>query len=123
MSCKGFPVFLLILMLVMVGLGGCNGNERIDSKDQIITQKVLDDCEKSQVKRCDVDAVMSRTESYCSTKGLSEDDCTRVKIEMVRDLSARDDKKLEEVNKKNDALRKRILELQGQNDAAGKVGK
>jgi hypothetical protein len=121
MSCKGFPVFLLVLMLVVIGLGGCN--ESVTSKDQIITQKVLDDCEKSQVEKCDVDAVMSRTESYCSTKGLSEDDCIRVKTEMVRDLNARDDKKLEEVNKKNDALRKRILELQGQNDAAGKVGK
>ncbi len=119
MSCKGFPVFLLILMLVVISLGGCK--ESINSKDQIITQKLLDDCEKSQVEKCDVDAVMSRTESYCSTKGLSEDDCTRVKTEMVRDLNARDDKKLEELDKEKDALRKRILELQGQNEAADKV--
>jgi polyhydroxyalkanoate synthesis regulator phasin len=119
MSCKGFPVFLLILMLIVIGLGGCK--ESINSKDQIITQKLLDDCEKSQVKSCDVDAVMSRTESYCSTKGLSEDDCTRVKIEMVRDLSARDDKKLEEENKKIDALRKRVLELERQNQEADRV--
>ncbi len=121
MSCKGFPVFLLILMLVVISLGGCK--ESINSKDQIITQELLDACEKSQSRNCDVDTFMPRTERYCLTKGLSEDDCTRVKIEVVRDLNARDDKKLEEQNKKNDALRKRIGELQGQNEAADKVGK
>jgi hypothetical protein len=110
MSCKGFPVFFLILMLVVIGLSGCK--ESINSKDQIITQELLDACKKSESRSCEVDAVMPRTESYCSTKGLSEDDCTRVKIEVVRDLNAREDKKLEELDKEKDALRKRIAEFQ-----------
>ncbi len=119
MFCRKVLVSSLALVLVVFGFSGCKA--RIDSKDQIITQKLLDDCEKSQVKRCEVDAVMPRIESYCSTKGLSEDDCTRVKIEVVRDLNARDDKKLEELDKEKDALRKRILELQGQNQEADRV--
>jgi hypothetical protein len=106
-------------MLLVIGFVGCK--ESINSKDQIITQELLDACKKSQAKRCEVDAVMPRIESYCSTKGLSEDDCTRVKIEVVRDLNAREDKKLEELDKEKDALRKRIGELQGQNEAADKV--
>jgi hypothetical protein len=121
MSCKGFPVFLLILMSVVIGLGGCSGNERIDSKDQIITQKVLDDCEKSDSKNCLSDAISSRTERYCSTRRLSNSDCINVNLEVLRQVRAQKDKEFQETNKEIEIKRKQNAELERQNQEADRV--
>jgi hypothetical protein len=114
MFCKGLPVFLLILMSLVIGLSGCNGNERIDSKDQIITQKVLDDCEKSDSKNCLSDAISSRTEKYCLSRGLSEFDCNGVKLEVIRGVRAQKDKQYEETNKEIEVRTKQNAELERQ---------
>jgi hypothetical protein len=120
MFCKGLPVFLLILMLVVIGLSGCNGNEPIDSKDQIITQKIYDDCKKSDSKSCLTDALESRTNRYCLAKDLSEFDCEGVKLEIIRMLRAKEDKEVEEINKQNEVTKQKIIELQRQNQEAGR---
>jgi hypothetical protein len=119
MSCKGFPVFLLILMLLVIGLSGCK--EPINSKDQIITQKVLDDCKKSNSKSCLSDAIDSRTEQYCSTKELSRYDCNNVKLEVIRGVRAQQDKEYEEINKEIETKRKQNAELEGQNVEADRI--
>jgi hypothetical protein len=118
MSCKDFPVFLLILMLVVIGLSGCN--PPIHSKDQIITQKIYDDCKKSDSKSCLTDALESRTNRYCLAKDLSEFDCEGVKLEIIRMLRAKEDKEVEEINKQNEVTKQKIIELQRQNQEAGR---
>jgi hypothetical protein len=124
MSCKGFPVFFLILTLVVAGFSGCNKNdenERISSKDQIITQKIYDDCKKSDSKSCLTNALTSRADRYCLAMNLSEFDCSSVKLEVIRMLRAKDAKEVEEINKQNEVTKQKIIELQGQNQEADRV--
>jgi hypothetical protein len=124
MSCKGFPVFLMILTLVVAGFSGCNKNdenERISSKDQIITQKIYDDCKKSDSKSCLTNALVSRTDQYCLVMDLSEFNCSGVKLEMIRMVRAKEDKEVEEINKQNEVTKQKIIELQGQNQEADRV--
>jgi hypothetical protein len=119
MPCKTFLVFLPILMLVMISLGGCN--ESIDSKDQIITQKIIDDCKKSDSKSCITDAIISRADRYCSTEDLSDYDCGTVKLEVIRKVRAQQEKEYEGINKEIELKRKQNAELETQNAEADRI--
>ncbi len=103
-------VTLSALGLMLISFNGC-GKEPINSKDQIVTQALVDACKKSDSKSCMTETFMSRTETYCSGKGLSTFDCNNVKLEVVRDLRAREDKELEEINRDIEIKKKEIQNL------------
>ena len=119
MFCKKFLISSLILLSVIITFGGCK--EAVTSKDQIITQKIIDACKKSDSKSCLTDAIDSRTERYCSGQGLSKFDCNNVKLEVIRALRAQQDKEYEEINREIEIKRKQNSELQQQNEEADKI--
>jgi hypothetical protein len=110
---------LMVLGLMVFGLTGCQ--ERIVLKSDILTQKVIDDCAKSDSKGCLSDAIQSRTDRYCSESGLSKLDCNSVKLEKLNEglKIVRNDS--EQTNKEIEVKEKQTDQLRRQNEEANRI--
>jgi hypothetical protein len=107
-------IALAVLGLILIGLTACKPRERVLTKDQIINQALLDACDKSDSKTCVFDTFMARTESYCVEAGLVGDDCLRVKVDILAQLQAINDKQLQEINRQIEVKTKENQELERQ---------
>jgi hypothetical protein len=105
MSCKGFPVFLMIFVVVglMVSFNACAS---IDTQEQIITKDLysnqLEVCGKehgagrgngSAISACVRTFLYNRTQEYCNGKGLTKDQCKVV----LKDVHRKESNYIDEI--------------------------
>ncbi len=107
-------IAVAVLGLTLVGLTACQPKERILAKDQIITQALLDACDKSDSKGCLSDTFMPRAKSYCVEANLSELACIRVQLDINRQLQAINDKKGQELDQQIEIKTKENQQLERQ---------
>jgi hypothetical protein len=107
-------IALAVLGLILIGLTACKPTEQILTKDQIFNKALFDACNKSNSKSCLSDTFMSRTGNYCLTKGLSESECNKLKLEVMRDINARVTRQSELLDWQIDTLRKENQQLERQ---------